>query len=275
MAGAEQAVYSARHDGPRQSLLPIHLFAKGGLVAGATVLPAEARPLEKALAERLASDLAPVRRFIDGAPGFSAACLLQKKYEIFLQYGFARDLRDQLPAELADGSLRRLGLARIAAAPLAYAEDVARYVGCLWTLGLMNTGEKTAFRSYTGPDVSIPYAAENPGMTTISDPWPAAGYIKLALTAFSLLTGVAALAGLWLAVRASAVSPAVTGCCLIALFLHGTMILIALTAVPEPRYVFVLWPAMIGFCGLFAALLVAGARALVSGRDDLRRGEQP
>jgi hypothetical protein len=93
--GAESFYHSAHHPGPRETVLPILLLGKAGMVSIAhpeRVIDA-ASPVAKPLQEALEYQLAPMRKLLAGMPNFATRCRLEDWYENFVVCGFAPDER--------------------------------------------------------------------------------------------------------------------------------------------------------------------------------------
>jgi hypothetical protein len=257
--GAEAVYYHAHHPGPRESLLPIQILGKAGmvdvnhpqqLIDGA---PAESKALQAAL-ER---ELAPIRKLIAGAPSIASRCRLEANYETFVEYRFAPAERAQVLAVAGDNGLTKAGLARLERGLPDYLRLTADYFFCLITLGVTGNDDKAALASYL--DVHRPLPFEDEVLLGTSASPRFALLVQAGLLAGAALLAAASiclLATLCLR-RSPTLELAMGGLC--GVIVHGVLLLSALTGVGIARYMLGLWlPLAAGlvFSGLWIGSLV-------------------
>ena len=257
--GAEAVYYHAHHPGPRDSLLPIQILGKAGmvnvnrpqeLIDGA---PAESKALQSAVE----LELAPVRRLIAGAPSIASRCRLEANYETFVEYRFAPAERAQLVAVAGDNGLMKAGLARLERGLPDYLRLTADYFFCLVTLGVTDNEDKAAFAAYL--DVHRPLPFENEVLLGTSASPRFALLVQAGLLAGAALLAAASvclIATLCLR-RSPTLELAMGGLC--GVIVHGILLLTALAGVGIARYTLGLWlplAAGLAFSGLWIGRLV-------------------
>jgi hypothetical protein len=257
--GAEAVYYHAHHPGPRESLLPIQILGKAGmvdvnrpqeLIDGA---PAESKPLQAALE----LELAPVRSLIRGAPSIASRCRLAAQYEMFVEYRFAPAERAQLLAVAGDNGLTSAGLARLERGLPDYLRLTADYFFCLVTLGVTDNDDKAAFAAYLDAHRPLPF--ENEVLLGTSASPRFALLVQAGLLAGAALlaaAGICLIATLCLR-RSPTLELAMGGLC--GVIVHGVLLLSALAGAGIPRYTLGLWPPLaagLAFSGLWIGSLV-------------------
>ena len=239
----ESAYYRAYHPGPRQSLAPIQILGKAGLVEApdaASLMPA-ARPDARPLMQALQETLAPVRRLIAQAPNEAARCQLIESYEAFMQYRFAPEQRKLATATRGPRALAAIGLARLRHGVPDYLRLSVDEFYCLWTLSAASASEREAFKAYLSSHRSLPFEADIlPGLSAVRLP-PAALLVRWTMLAVAALLAAAVLALLIVVMRRRrpGVALAVGGIC--GLAVHATCALTALAGIGIPRYLLSLW----------------------------------
>lgn len=259
VAMALEATYYHLHHDKRESLLPIHIFARGGMVSldnPAAIIaraPAERRVLDQALE----TDLAKVRALIAGAPNRAAVCRLIDGYEVYVQYRFMTSINADTPVLRSLQAQQDAGLARIIAAPLSYIAITFQHWRCLWTVWAASAEDKAAFRSYLEQNAPIPFIPEIIEELRPGDSLP---FIRIAvigmwcLATFTALAGLVALAAiLWPGISRTMVLAGLAG-----LSVHAGFALTAASGVSIPRYAFDFWPALVIGGGLASWALMLG-----------------
>lgn len=253
----EATYYHAKHGPVRQSLLPIHAMAKGGLLAvpDAQAIIATAPDWRRSLDQALETDLAKVRQLVADAPNLAATCRLIDGYETYIQYRFAADQRD---AAQQIGGLRVMldaGLARIAAAPGELARNVWQHWLCLWTVRGATAADKAEFRAYLERSQPVPYIPEILQEMRPGDSLP---FIRVVVALLWLICATFALAGIVTIVSALTgyYNAAFATAGLTGLLLHAGILLTAMTGVSIPRYMFGFWPALVIGCGMLIWFVV-------------------
>ena len=128
--------YREHNAGPRETLAPIHLLAKSGMVeaTGPETIISMSHPDTQPL-QRAEVSLSPVRGLIAGAPNQAARCKLIANYEVFVQYQFAPDERAIATAQGSSKPLLDAALGRLENAVGDYIRLTTDHLQCLWSLG--------------------------------------------------------------------------------------------------------------------------------------------
>lgn len=253
LVATEVAYYHAVHPGDRDSLAPIHILAKGGLVEvpDATAIiagaPAYRQPLDRALED----DLRSTRQLIDAAPDLQALCRMLDNYETFIQYRFALPERDAAYRLGGRTALLDAGMDRILTAPLSYARLSLRHLECLWTLSVASIAEKEEFHRFIDSKRPIPFEPDVIDSFTTGPSPPGAPLLRAILVT---LNAVCAIAGLLLLIallqrHRPPVTLGMAGLCGIAL--HANLLITAMAGVSIPRYPLSLWPLLMIGTGAF------------------------
>ncbi|MCW0233360.1 MAG: hypothetical protein OJJ21_07165 [Ferrovibrio sp.] len=243
---ALEATYYRAHNGPdRQSLLPIVLLAKGGMVSvpDADAIIAAAPETRRALDRALETDLAKVRQLIAESPNLPATCRLIDGYEPYIQYRFA--LTERATAQAAGGTqaLKDAAIARMLTAPTSYMENVWQHWLCLWTLWAATGAEKQAFRVYLEQNQPIPYIPEILDQMRPGDTLP---FTRLVIALLWMVAaGLAAAGGaaVYAALRGRFDAGLATAG-LAGIVAHGALVMTAAMGVSIPRYTVGFWPAL-------------------------------
>jgi hypothetical protein len=245
--GAESFYHRAHHPGPRETVLPILLLGKAGMVSIAhpeKVIDAAA-PVAKPLQEALEYQLAPMRKLLAGMPDLATRCRLEDWYENFVVYDFAPNER----AAVIEAAQGRRGLIPVALARLRMGiPDYLRLTGdhlfCLWIVWTTDNNEKAALADYLAAHAPIPFADRvlPPFEKSRAPPFPRL-VRTIMLTTAALLALAALLTIIGLFLRPLALPLKLSGICGIAV--HGGLILSALSSAGIPRYTIGLWPPMV------------------------------
>jgi hypothetical protein len=240
----EALYYRAHHEGARQTLLPLHMLGKAGMVdiVDPAAVIEDASPGTKPLQRGLETGLAPMRKLIAEAPHEAARCNLLTHYETEVQY---RVLPEERAAAIAEGgpdALWRAGWARLRHGLPQYLRNNADYLYCLWSAGVSSLAEEASFVAYL--DSRRPWPLD---LDFGRRPSRFAFIVRPALFACAALLAVAGLALLTALVRGRRPSTLLATAGLCGMLTHGGLILSALTGVGIARYLLGLWvPLAIG-----------------------------
>ena len=270
--GGEQIAGAAVHGDHRESLLPLHIFAKSGMIE------APARPhiddtseARHQLALYLERDYAPVREMIRGAPSFGARSHLTTWYEVCLAYACAP--APALLRDLGPGVYDRLrldvALDRIARAPGQYLSLTWLHYRNMWTpYAASHPANVPVLNAYLDANRPLPFQARVPELAQIIAPSRVAVVIQPAVMVIGCATAVLAALGTLAALGRRYLGPSGTLAVGAALAVHGSLVFTALFGVGIPRYMLACWPAMMvalaaAFCWMVSAWGPAPLRRLV------------
>ncbi|WP_181905393.1 hypothetical protein [Aestuariispira insulae] len=246
---AENLAHHYRHgQEARISLAPIHLFAKGSLVASNGENPFEADDPAYQLWQVVERDFAPVRDLIRSSPTLPAESYLSAKYEVFAQYQFAR----QEIAQAADSAgisssemMKKVGVERLLQNPLGYVRLVALNFYSVWTFYVASHPWSYAeINHYQEALMPLPFA-EGAGFPEVIRP------VKTAYIILPAIWSVAAAAlgvivfGIISLLRGKEMTSRFRVMLTASLLMHGYCLLVALTGIGIARYALSLWPFMV------------------------------
>jgi len=262
----EAIYYHAHNPGPRQSLLPIQILGKAGMidVTDAEELirlaPADTRPLQVALE----TSLAPMRKVIAEAPYGATRCWLLQNYEGFVEYRFVPVERAALVASSGQQALAEPALRRLQYGLRDYLRLSVDHLLCLWQAGLESENELFVRHVFLESRQPLPFEQELPSVPPAPVgryptfrmllAWMRIGFFGIALLlAFSSVV----LLGTLCRRRHPNMELAVGGLC--GLIVHGGLLLSAFAGIGISRYFYGLWvPVTIGF-GMSAPWLISFA----------------
>lgn len=262
LIAAESFVYHAHFGPERSSLAPRHLFAKAALVENRAPNPYPREDGRHAVWQALTDDAGDVRELVREAPSFAAAAHLLSSYEIYFQYRYALERLAEAATALgqtADAVQREVALRLLVGAPWQYVGLVGHEYRRMWTLfAASHPNEVERLTAYL--DAHRPLPLEGAGGTLDGPIVPSrlAILVQPSIQAVGL-AGIAIIGfALERLVRKRRLSPALATAALLVLMVNGNYLLVALTAIAQPRYTLAMWPGIVGYC-VFAGIAATNA----------------
>lgn len=256
--GIEQAAAPIVHQGQASSLTGRHMFAKAALIDAPTFAetpaagPVAEDRLRTELHRHLENDYAPIRDFLKTAPPDLRA-VLTIYYETCLQGGCvdrSRALMSDAPEGEQTRVLGSVALDRIARAPLAFLDLVARNYFSLWTVDRLHHPDRAArLNAFIASHRPMPFEqmafSLGPDQTLEFAPQPRVRYMQWAVTALAVWTALLAALGCVALFMPARFPPLIRFAMLSALAAHGGLLLTALLAAGFSRFTVGLWPAIV------------------------------
>jgi hypothetical protein len=249
--GAEQAAAPVVHAGQSSSLFGRHMFAKAALI-DAPPAPASADALRATLDGHLQTDYQPIRDMLAAAPP-GVRGMLTTYYETCLQGSCVDRSRNAMldRGEAAQTEiLGQAGLARIARAPLAFAQLTALDFQSLWTVDRTRHPDRApAVMSYIAAHRPLPFERAalslDPQDVFTLHPSRSVRYQQWVMSAIAIWTGGIALLGVIGALGPTRLPPHFAIAAVAALSAHACLLLTALLATGFARFTLGLWPAIV------------------------------
>jgi hypothetical protein len=252
------------HGPDRASLVPLHVFAKAGMIDAAVpeVLLAEGpnAPLHRLLEQ----DAAAIRRLIDRAPSANIARHLTAYYEVFMQYRFGRADRQAVADERdVDAAMIDTGLERLRYGWRNYLRLTLRHYFQFWLLyDVSHPAYYREANAFIDREAPLPYAELVPALTEAVKP---AGQVAViarpAIAAAGVATALLAAVGLVAVFAPKSMPLRWRQAGLLALGLHGYCLLVALAGVGIPRYLLGVWPLLVCSLGIAVSALLSRRRS--------------
>ncbi len=246
------------------SLAGPQFFGKASVIDAPEPDRPPANPVDREFAIAMEHDFQPIRTLLAEAPNADIRTPLTVYYENCITNACSGDLRAnilRMNVGLSDAAMNaaelRAGLARIARAPLSYADLVWTDYRALWTLySQSHPGLAGPFNAFLDEHRPLPFGeyVSDLGAKRTSR---AAIVIRPAFRIVGLMTGFMAILAIALALRGTA-SPLMAISCFAALVAHGGALFSAIFSEGVPRYILGLWPAIV-------TALVCGAMLMVEG----------
>lgn len=255
VVGMEMGTSYLLHGPHRSSLAPRHIFAKAGMVDAAVPETLLTEGPNAPLHRVLAQDAAAIRQLIARAPTENIARYLTVNYEVFMQYRLGLAERQAVAASGdLDKAMFETGLERLRYGWRNYLRLTLRHYLGLWLLyDAPHPANYRAVNAFIDRERPLPYAEFVKPLTEVVKPAGREAIIaRPALAAAGVVTALLAAVGV-----VAVFAPWVLGLRwrqsgLLALGLHGYCLLVALTGVGIPRYLFGAWPLLV--CALGIAL---------------------
>jgi hypothetical protein len=248
--------YAMHRHGPRAtSLLGTHLFAKAGMIDAPPHATTEIDPWRERLLDALEEDFAPIRKLLREAPNSGIRTAMLSDYETCLEYSCIDPLRktlrtdaDLLPSAI-NSLLSNVGLQRIKSAPFEYMALSWMHYRRMWSeFFRYNPMFFQGYRDYIAAHRPLPFEEYVPALI------PEQPRNSNEIFAYrpphwrpmmigGLVSGMAFL-GLVFTWQGRLPSPSAGIAALSGLTVHSLVILTALVGVGIPRYMTVLWPAL-------------------------------
>jgi hypothetical protein len=254
LVAGERALSSFIHQGNLASMAPRHIFAKAAMIDAPHASANESDPLRRALLVAIEKDFAPIRALIAQADS-NSRIPMTVHYETCVEYLCSDPLRARNAGPGFEAEMLRVGLQRLASAPLNYAGLVWTHYRALWTL-YNQTHPATApvftefirrHRPLPFEDLVSPLVGDSTISRVASVGRPAILGVGWITAAIILLGAIAAFRGRLRAAAAVA--------WLSALAIHASFLFTAAAGVGIPRYTLSMWPAMVTSL-IFAAWFV-------------------
>lgn len=266
IVATELAVAPMVHAGGSSSLTGRHLFAKAALV-DAPPAPPSADPLRASLDEHLDRRYAPIRELLARAPR-DVRAVMTIYYETCLQGPCVAASRALMPDRAEPAQTRALGdagWARLAQAPIAFANLTALHVSSLWTVErLRHPRTAAALGAFIEANRPLPFEHDafnlDPGVPMALQPAGWVRYVQPAVSALGLFTAALAVAGLVAVAGGRRLPPLLSVASLAALIAHGSLVFTALLAAGLARFTIGVWPAVMT-AALFGVWGIAAAWA--------------
>jgi hypothetical protein len=253
VVGVERGYTRYYQGGKATSLAGRHFFAKAGIIDGPSQAAAEADPKRKRLFVVLEEDFAPVRNLLREAPDAGIRIAMIPDYETCLEYACTEELRNSLRRDYnltnaaIDSMFLKVGMERIANAPFEYLKLSWSHYRSMWShFVLYNPAYFQSYREFIARHRPLPFEAGVPDLIPNPNPRKITYFRppRTRLVIIGAWVAGMALAGLAFAWRGRVPSPAAGSAGLVGLTVHGLLVFTALVGVGIPRYVTVLWPAM-------------------------------
>lgn len=253
---AAERGYSRHHHGYQAtSLTGIHFFAKAGMIDAPAQAATENDPWRKRLLTALEEDFAPIRQLLRQAPDSGLRTAMINDYETCLEYACMKDLRATLrkAAQLSPPEINALllavGLQRIAGAPLEYLGLSWMHYRMMWSEFVRyNPRYLPEYHDYIAAHRPLPFETDVPNLIPTPLDNPRDTLALQAPQSLPMLIGgwvsAFSLLGLAFAWQGRIHSPLAGIAALSGLTVQGVLVLTALVGVGIPRYIAVLWPAM-------------------------------
>jgi hypothetical protein len=252
---AERAYSHYYHGSQATSLTGIHFFAKAGMIDAPERASSESDPWRKRLLIALEEDFAPIRQLLRQAPDSGMRTAMVNDYETCLEYACMKDLRATLrqAAQLSPPEINALllavGLERIAGAPLEYLELSWMHYRTMWSEFVRyNPRYLREYHDYIAAHRPLPFETYVPNLIPTPLDNPRDKIALLAPQRLPMLIGgwvsAFSLLGLVFAWQGRSPSSLAGIAALSGLTVQGVLVLTALVGVGIPRYIAVLWPAM-------------------------------
>jgi hypothetical protein len=257
LVAGERALSHVIHQGNVSSLAPRHIFAKAAMIDAPLASATESDPLRRALLVAIENDFAPIRALIAQADS-NTRIPMTVHYESCVEYMCSAPLWSRNASPRFEAEMLRVGLQRLASAPLNYAGLVWTHYRALWTL-YNHSHPATAPVSVAFIRSHRPLPFEDLVSPLVEDPAISrvASVGRPAILAVGWITAAIILLGAIAAFRGR-LHDAAAVAWLSALAIHASFLFTAAVGVGIARYTVSMWPAMVTsliFAAWFAVTL--------------------
>ena len=264
LVAGERALSHFIHQGNLASMAPRHIFAKAAMIDAPPASARETDPLRRALLTAIEDDFAPIRALIAQAPDRNTRIPMTIHYETCVEYVCSNPLRARNASPRLEAEMLRIGLQRLASAPLNYADLVWTQYWALWSL-YTQTHPATApvFADFIRGHRPLPFEDLVSPLVEDSRISRVASVGRPAILAVGWITAAIILLGAIAAFRGRLYDAAAVAW-LSALAIHASFLFTAAAGVGIARYTLSMWPAMVTSL-IFAAWFVVTLRRKAAG----------
>ena len=256
---AEHFTTKQIHGSAISSLFPKHIFAKAALIDADIPEKLLNNLNQVSLHRELEYDAASVREFIASSPDSSIRRVITRNYEVFFQYRFLKALPEsKMTATVSDKVLMRTGMERISFGVVNYIIlSLRNYVAQWHWFDASHPFNYQKLNKFIEQNRPLPFDEHMTELTAYNSALKIAWVLRPLAKLGGFLTGFLAIVGLYNFVRGRQMLNLLSLSCFFAIALHGYVALVALTGIPIPRYLVVVWPLMACSLGFGLAELLS------------------
>ncbi|CCG43048.1 hypothetical protein [Magnetospirillum molischianum] len=247
VVGGERAYTSWVQGDQATSLMGRHLLAKS-IMIDVPRRESETDPVRQQFLNAAENTFEPIRTLLKQAPNQDILSPLSQNYETCLEYACIAPVRAEI--DLSEQKINAIALSvaieRLSAAPLSYGKLVWLNYRAMWAL-YPQTHPWLApdFRTFVIQHRPLPFAELVPTLDIDAPESRASLVLRPTILSIGIMTGLAAIIALGMALRGRYSSPLLATSLIAALAVHLSLLLTALVGVGISRYTISLWPLVI------------------------------